>query len=261
VVLCYHSIHPTSPISCASPELFEEHLQWLSSECECIPFSQIPERMAAPSHEKPTVAVTFDDGYVDNHELALPLLVKWRIPATFFVTAGFVERDPAVMERFRFLLRCSDDDFQPLTWSQVREMRDAGMEVGAHTYRHPNLALLTSGQIRSELQRSMQVIGERLGHEVKTMAYPFGKPRRHVTHDVVSVTEELGFRAAASILHRGVRGGDHPLQLPRFSILHDPINMLRARVRGSFDLVGIGQELGPMWAARLITPQDFRFGT
>jgi peptidoglycan/xylan/chitin deacetylase (PgdA/CDA1 family) len=261
VVLCYHSIHRTSPASCASPELFDEHLQWLSSECECIPFSRIPERIAAPSHGKPTVAVTFDDGYADNHGSALPLLVKWGIPATFFLTAGLLERDPAVIDRFRFLLRCSDDEFQPLTWPQVQEMREAGMEIGAHTYRHPNLALLSPSQIRTELELSIQVLGDRLGLEVTTMAYPFGKPRRHVTPDVVKATEELGFRLAASILHRGVRRTDHPLQIPRFTVLHDSVDTLRARVSGAFDLVGMGQERGPIWAAKLITPQDFTFGT
>lgn len=261
VVLCYHSVHPTSFVSSASPELFDEHLRWLSSECRCVAFSDIPEQISAPPRGKPTVAVTFDDGYGDNHELALPLLAKWGVPATFFVTAGFVERDPAVMERFRFLSRRSDDELRPLTWSQVREMRDAGMEIGAHTYRHPNLALLPGDRIRAELERSKQVLEDRLGSEVTSMSYPFGKPRRHVTPEVVRIAGEVGFRHAASILHRRVHLKDGPLRIPRFTVLRDPIDTLRAKVGGAFDVVGFGQERGPRWAARLISPEDFRFGT
>lgn len=262
VVLCYHSVHATSWISSASPALFDEHLGWLSSECECVPFSQIHTRATTPTGDRPVVAVTFDDGYLDNHETALPLLEKWGIPATFFITAGLVEMDAAVLDRFRYLYSGrSDDVFRPMTWSQTRELRDAGMEVGAHGYRHPNLMLLSSAEVWAELQRSKAVIEDRLGTEVTTMAYPFGKPRRHVTPEIARIAGEVGFRLAGTVVHRGVRRNDHPLQIPRFLIVRDPIDKLRARVTGAFDIVGVAQERAPLWAAKALTPQDFRFGT
>jgi peptidoglycan/xylan/chitin deacetylase (PgdA/CDA1 family) len=261
VVLCYHSIHPTSFVSCAAPRLFEKHLQWLTSECECVAFSEIPERMTGEPRSKPIVSVTFDDGYADNHEVALPLLLKWGVPATFFVTVGLVERDAAVLERFRALLRCADDQWRPMTWSQVRELQDAGMEIGAHTYGHPNLALLPRAQLRTELQRSKSVLEEKTGAEIAAMAYPFGKPRRHVNQQVADTTRDIGFRLAASIVHRRVHPSDSRFQLPRFTVVHDTIEKLRARVQGGFDIVGFGQEAGPLWAARIISPEDFRFGT
>ena len=261
VVLCYHSIHETSWISCASPGLFDEHLAWLSSECECVPFSQIHRRATTPTGRKPVVALTFDDGYVDNYETVLPLLQKLGIPATFFVTAGLIEMDPAVLDRFRFLYSGrSDDVFRPMTWSQLREMRDAGMDIGAHGYRHPNLTALSPGEVREDLKRSRGLIEDRLGSEVTTMAYPFGKPRRHVTPEVARIAGEVGFRAAGTVLHRGVRGDDHPLQIPRFTIIRDTIDKLRARVTGAFDIVGVAQERAPLWAGKLLSPEDFRFG-
>jgi peptidoglycan/xylan/chitin deacetylase (PgdA/CDA1 family) len=261
VVLCYHSIHPTSFISCAAPDLFEEHLRWLSSECECVRFSEIHRLASGPPRDTPVVAVTFDDGYADNHETALPMLERWGIPATFFLTSGLIEMDPAVVERFRSLYAGrSDEVFRAMTWSQAREILDAGMEIGAHTYRHPNLALLSEDQIRAELERSKQVLEDRLNADVTTMSYPFGKPRRHLTPQIARIAGEVGFRFAGSIVHRGVRRGDDPLQIPRFTIVHDPIDTLRAKVRGVFDIVGIAQERSPLWAAKLLAPEDFRFG-
>jgi peptidoglycan/xylan/chitin deacetylase (PgdA/CDA1 family) len=262
VVLCYHSIHPTLWIACASPELFEDHLRWLSSECECVPFSEIHRRAVSPSRGRPVVAVTFDDGYADNHEIAFPLLEKWKVPATFFVTNGLIDMDPAVVERFRFLYPGrSDDEWRPMTWSQVQELKGAGMEIGSHTYRHSNLALLPPDDVGAELRRSKQDLEDQLGVEVTTLAYPFGKPRRHVTHAIAEIAGEVGFRFAGSVLHRGVRKKDSPLQIPRFVVVDDPVEKLDARIKGAFDMVGFGQERGPQWAGRLISPEDFRFGT
>lgn len=262
VVLCYHSIHPTLWSACASPDLFEEHLRWLSSECDCVLFSEIHRRATSPSRGRPVVAVTFDDGYADNHEIAMPLLQKWKVPATFFVTSGLIDMDAAVVDRFRFLYEGrSADEWRPMTWSQVRELIDVGMEIGSHTYRHPNLALLPADQVRAELRRSKEQLEDRLGLEAATLAYPFGKPRRHVTPEVTRMAGEAGFRFAGSVLHRGVRAKDSPLQIPRFVVVDDPVEKLEARIRGAFDIVGLGQERGPQWAGKLISPEDFRFGT
>ena len=68
--------------------------------CEIIPYCSVLEAAHEDSN-KPAVAITFDDAYQDNHEYALPLLVEHRAPATFFLLAGAVERDPDVLARFR----------------------------------------------------------------------------------------------------------------------------------------------------------------
>ncbi len=263
VVLCYHSVHPTKHLTTARPELFDDHLAWLREHTDVVALADIPTmaRTGMPE-DRPAVAITFDDGFDDNHRHALPLLVKHGLTATFFTTTGLVGEDPDVLARFGGLLNAGRREYDPMAWSQVRELAAAGMDIGDHTYRHPTLSQLAPGAAREELRRSKDILEEQLGQRVRTMAYPFGKPRRHVQPFVTQIVRELGYEAATSILHRAVRPDDDPLTIPRFTVLRDPIDRLAAKVNGPvWDVVGWGQEHLPLWVAKQVMPEDFGLGT
>ena len=72
-----------------SPEKFECQLRWLARWRRVVP---LEETLRATTHRR-LVAITFDDGFRDNLTVALPLLEKFRLPMTLFVTAGFLGRD------------------------------------------------------------------------------------------------------------------------------------------------------------------------
>jgi len=256
VVLCYHSVHPNWPYISSTPDVFERHLQWLKEHCECVSLADLMS-VREVARRKPAVAVTFDDGYADNHSYALPLLTRYGIPATFFVTAGLIERDMVVIRRFQQLLQCGLDDIVPLEWAQVRELRAAGMEIGSHTYSHPNLARLSSGEAGQGLRISRDVISDRLAAPVDVFAYPFGKPRVHFTAVTMATVRESGYRLAAAVTFRGVIESDSRWRIPRFFTDGDSIQKLNAKVRGDYDLVGRWQEYAPVPLMRLISPQDF----
>ncbi|MEM3434360.1 MAG: polysaccharide deacetylase family protein, partial [Candidatus Methanomethyliaceae archaeon] len=243
----------------ATPELFEKHLLWLREHCELIRMCealQVARNVDASG--SPRVAITFDDGYADNYEYAFPLLYKYEIPATFFLTAGLVNRDPAVVERFQRLRRAPYDDIRPLTWTQVREMCQGGMDIGSHTYSHPNLARLDGVNAREELQRSKAIIEESIGQAVTAVAYPFGKPRRHFTAVTMKIAADLGYQNGAAVAFRAVKAQDNPLALPRFFVTRDDLPTLQAKINGAWDILGLWQEKAPLWLARLVSPADFR---
>jgi peptidoglycan/xylan/chitin deacetylase (PgdA/CDA1 family) len=261
VVLCYHSIHPAKGFASATPALFAAHLDWLAEHCDVLPLSQIVERMGRTPGEnsgRPAVAITFDDGYADNYEYAMPLLATRDLTATFFLTVGLVEKDPSVVARTQMLRQSGYEAIRPLEWEQVRAMHAAGMEIGAHTWSHPNLAHLNRRAAHDELRSSKEVLEQRLGAPVRSLAYPFGKPKRHFTNVTVAVAAELEYEYACAILFRCVQSRDSKLMIPRFFVTNDSIETLSEKVFGAWDVLGTWQERSPLWAARLVSPEDFK---
>ncbi len=251
VVLCYHSVHPSKPFA-KTPELFEAHLTWLREHCDVIRFREALDAAERPRGNRPAVAITFDDGYVDNYEYAFPLLQRHGVPATFFLTVGLMEKDPAVVARFRELRDAGDEDIRPLTWCNVREMREAGMEFGAHTYSHPNLARLERARAELELTQSREIMEQRTGERVALMAYPFGTPKRSFTAETLELTSRAGYEYAATVTFRSVRASDSRLAIPRFSPLRG-VGSLRDMVFGAWDLLGVWQERAPLALQELVS--------
>lgn len=254
VVLCYHSIHPHRPFRSASPVEFARQLAWLSENCDLVDFADIQAKNAS---ERPRVAITFDDGYDDNLHYAAPLLERWQAPATFFLTAGFVEREPTVLAKFARERHVPVIDVPPLSWAQVRALKRRGFSVGAHTYGHRCLATLDDGDVFAELSRSKRLIEERIEERVTAMSYPYGKPARHFTPRIMDMARDLGYSRAAAVLFRALRDDDSPLAIPRFYVGADDVEQLQAKVMGQWDYLGWWQERSPRWAARLVSPEDF----
>lgn len=257
VILCYHSIHPEKGFASASPAQFEAQLEWLKANCEIIRFRDAfaAARSASARGDRPRVALTFDDGYADNFEHAFPLLVKHGLTATFFVTAGLLERDRTVLERLHHLRNARYEDVLPLDWHQVREMQRGGMDVGSHTYSHPNLIKLDAASAIGELRNSRRIIEDRLGAPIDTLAYPFGMVRRHVGRETMALAAEAGYRFAATVAFRAVERRDDAMALPRFLVTRDEVETISEKVGGAWDFMGWWYKRAPLWLIGLVSPQ------
>lgn len=95
--LTYHSISTSSPAIpadlglCVSPEEFENHMKYISTYCNPLSLFEAEEILSGKKEPiKNAVTVTFDDGYRDNLTNALPVLKKYRVPATIFLITGIV---------------------------------------------------------------------------------------------------------------------------------------------------------------------------
>jgi len=257
IVLCYHSVHPNRQYASSTPEVFERQVEWLKAHCRVTTLADVVTNRNTVSGT-PLVAITFDDGYEDNHSYALPILSKHGVPATFFITAGLVNRDPTVLQRLQWLWGCRPDDIVPLDWAQVRELHASGMDIGSHTYSHPNLARLSAVEAEHELRRSTDVISDQLGAPVDLFAYPFGKPAVHFTTTTTDVVRAQGYRMAAAVTFRGVRDSDSVYSIPRFFADGDDVSKLDAKIAGLYDVIGWWQDHAPLSAKRLVSPDDFR---
>ena len=142
------------------------------------------------------VAVTFDDGWRDNHTHALPVLARMGIPATFFVVSGSMA---GVASERR------------MTPAMLRELVAAGMEIGAHTRTHPNLATLPADLLDEEIGGCKADLEALLGQTVRFLAYPGGR----FNAAVVRCVERHGMQAACSVMAAGRNDGAARYRLSR----------------------------------------------
>jgi peptidoglycan/xylan/chitin deacetylase (PgdA/CDA1 family) len=127
----------------------------------------------APSHPQRTIVLTFDDGHVSNHDVAFPILLKNKLKATFFITAGLI----GVQET--------------MNWAQIRTLHEAGMEIGSHTLTHRPPSTLTDEELRHELVKSRCILEDGLGAPVTSISSPTGffNPR------MCAIAKESGYHA------------------------------------------------------------------
>ncbi|MHC1480198.1 polysaccharide deacetylase family protein [Frateuria aurantia] len=161
--------------------------------------SQAMAHLRQPQQGK-VVVITLDDGYVDNLESALPVLQRHGFTATCYVVSGRVgeyNRWDADKLGIRKPL---------MNRGQLQAWVDAGMEVGAHTRRHPHLTRCSASELHDEIHGSKHELEDLLGRPVDQFCYPYGD------HDprVVAATVEAGYTAATTTR----RGRAHPARTP-----------------------------------------------
>jgi peptidoglycan/xylan/chitin deacetylase (PgdA/CDA1 family) len=258
-VFCYHSVHPSKPLGNTQPHLFDLHMQWLKEHCDLISLGDALSFARGPARPRPAVAVTFDDGYADVHEYALPVLQKYSIHPTLFMLTGLADGNPRVIRRMAMLERIAPEEVKGLTWSQIVEMRQARWEIGSHTITHVDLGAADPVEVLQELKDSKAILEDRLGEPVTQFAYPFGKPKHHVNPATMRMAAESGYTTGGTITYRAVRPGDSALAIPRFAVADDTLETLAAKVMGKLDVIGLWQERAPRWLSRLISPQTTVF--
>ena len=149
--------------------------------------------------------ITFDDGYVDTLEQALPILQKHGFSATCYVisqrTGQYNDWDAAKLNVRKALM---NDE-------QVRAWHAAGMEVGAHSRTHPRLTGCTDAELQDEIAGSKADLENLIGQPVTQFCYPYGD----LDERVAAITRQAGYAAATTVQRGRARVGDDPMLLRR----------------------------------------------
>lgn len=111
--------------------------------------------------------ITFDDGYKDLLEHAVPTLLALGLTAVIFPIVDFVGRKSSWSPRLA-------DRAEHLSAADLRELAGLGFEIGSHTLTHPVLPTLGSEAKRREIQTSRPALEDVVGAPVRTFAYPYG---------------------------------------------------------------------------------------
>ena len=221
-ILMYHYISPIPPEAdnyrrelTVEPELFAAHMAYLAENGYTTVtlldlYHALVTGMALPA--KPII-LTFDDGYRDHYEYALPILLEYGFRATFFIIAGYVDEGyPA-----------------HLTWAQVVAMDAGGMDMESHSKYHRDLRGKTFDFLVYEMLGSYETLEAKLGEPPQAFSYPSG----FYDEDAVSVLASTPYRFAVTT----ESGSWHTTD--------DLLTLKRLRVYGNMPVANLAVMLNP----------------
>lgn len=217
-ILIYHAVgtkieEDRLGIYTISPGLFERQINALVS----YPVKALSTLSDISSGTGLRVAVTFDDGYRDNLYMAAPILIKYKIPFTVFISTSFV--------------KARTNSY--LSPEEVKELATLpGVSIGAHGSTHVPLTQCNDATLKREITGSKHYLEDLLGMEVNTMSYPHGAVDQRVRKSVA----QAGY-AIATCSRFDINGpGRDPLLLCRTDILgNDSIRVFSQKLHGHWD--------------------------
>lgn len=190
VILAYHSIPIRAEwVYDVEQSCFERQLEYLKDNYRIERVSTIAQRIINDRKTNEVVCgITFDDGYKNNYNIAFPLLAKYSVPATIFVSTWFVSN------RARFAGR------NMLTWDNIREMKESGLvDFEPHGHLHKDLISLPLDEVTDEIKRSREIVESELNTEAKMFAFPGGSSNENLRRTARSLGFEALFTSEAII--------------------------------------------------------------
>jgi peptidoglycan/xylan/chitin deacetylase (PgdA/CDA1 family) len=187
-ILFYHRVSAQRDELAVTPDRFARQMRYLAEEgYAVVDVLTAAVMLGGGGPMGKTVALSFDDGYLDVAEHGIPVLAEHGFRATVFVAPAVLDGD-ATFEWY---------DQQPalLDWNRIRELDGEGvLSFEAHSLTHPNLLRLGDDEARKEISGSKAALESRLERPVEAFSYPAGlfgeRERRYVI--------ESGFRVAVS---------------------------------------------------------------
>lgn len=221
MVLCYHNIEDKSGMRALTITVAEFERQLTAVKEHGFTVIGMQDFLAWRRGEKSIPAkscvITIDDGWLSGYTNAWPVLKKFGYPFTMFIYVNYVGTGG-----------------KSLTWEQLAEMRDGGVDIQSHTYSHSNLrapgtgvdartkalvqkdiqTLGKAGWLRKEIFDSRKVLEQRLGIRVNALAYPFGNH----TPEARALVKEAGYEAAFTVYGQRLGYSSPAEQLGRYAV-------------------------------------------
>lgn len=205
-ILMYHRIDLDRPPErvgrelTVSPEQFEAQLAYLKSRgFLAISMEQLRERLESGAPLDHVVVLTFDDGYADQYDYAVPLLHRYGDLATFYIVTGLLERP------------------KHLTWAQLQVMRSLGEDIAAHGVEHDDLTQMSPAQQAYQIDDSVQLLRRRLHTAVDSYCYPSGRFNR----TTLQLVQQAGVDFAVTTDSSYVIAPENRFELPRIRVRSD----------------------------------------
>ena len=185
---------------------FEEQMQYLKDHhFETLTFYDVAAKKHINSG-KPSVIITFDDGYADNYFHAFPILKKFNFKAVVFLVTQKIYNEWGVTE--------GEPQLSLMSRDMIREMADYGLEFGGHTQSHVDLKTLNTEEIKSEILNCKKDVEGITGKNAISFAYPFGG----LNDEIKQITKEAGYNFGIATKYGPPRFHDDYYQIKRQEI-------------------------------------------
>ena len=215
--------------------IFREHMKYLKeNNFSVITFEDLNNigwRNRFDKNKK-YIIITFDDGYVDNYELAFPILKEFNFKATIFLMGESTYNEWDVKAD-------GEKSFPLMSVEMIKEMQDYGIEFGAHTFNHPKLNKLSNDEIKHQIVDVKKPLEEKIGREIITFAYPYG-----ILNDYAKkMVEEAGYTFGVATDSGSVCLSDDLYQIRRIAIFPNTnLFSFKRKVKGNYNFIKIKRE-------------------
>lgn len=275
-VFIFHRVVAISdPLLPAEPDAvqFDWMMRFVSRNFNVLSFGAAIALLNSGKLPAAAACITFDDGYQDNFSVAMPILQRYGLTATFFIASGFLDGGrmwnddiieairassskvvdwsafglgqydfsthhgrllsiDAVLSKLKYFPHAERETIAReiacrsgvqnksnlmMTSNEVRSLRAAGMEIGAHTHSHPILSGLSEHEAESDVAKGKSVLEAILGEQVTSFAYPNGNTQRDLGVRDAEIVKRLGFVGAATTDWGTATVRTDPFMIPRFT--------------------------------------------
>ena len=214
VVLLYHRVNDDLRDSVTvGIEQFDRQMCYVRQNYHVASIGDVITGKVPRNISRPVICVTFDDGYLDNYVNAVPILLKHKIPAAFFVSTGMMSSDRG----FEHDLKKLGKALPNMTWEQIQYMHQLGFTIGSHTVTHINCRKSDPDLVREEILQSKRDLNEKLGMKEIIFAYPFGK-KDDINQEILNFVRETGYIGCLSAYGGIIRKTVDPFNILRMGI-------------------------------------------
>jgi len=220
---------------------FQANLFFLKSKTNVVSFDDYVKGKL--STEKINVVITFDDGYKSWVTNALDILKKFELPATFFVSSGFVGLSKKAEEQFiktKLISRKvgNNNISGGLDLHDLEMLVNSGFTIGGHTKNHSNMMKIQdTNHLRIEIADDKECLETITGRRIEYFAYPSGVFQSNVGN-IAKYLEQLGYKCAVTTIP-----GFNRVNTDRFMLRREltyasmPELVFRAKMYGNYDVV------------------------
>lgn len=216
-IVYYHRVDDSNPGPWTiSQSDFQKQIDWYQRRFDLVSLEECQRRIREGENNRPTLSITFDDGYADNCSFALPMLISRGIPFTYFVTTFHTTKD----QPFHHDL-ARETPLAPNSIDSLIALANAGVEIGGHTRNHVDLGKISDpDMLHDEVIAATREMEKLIGQPIRYFAFPFGL-RQNLNPTVFKMLKDNGFNGVCSAYGGLNYVGDDSFHLQR--IHGDPI--------------------------------------